>query len=224
MLRSATETPVMNLDEITPNRYMEYILTLRHHRTGNYLSTSAYGCRRSALFHLFRLHNRIGYPNEFRLELNNLFRGFFRNLVQNRQRRITSTNNNIDNNNDNAGDEASVAVSTVARARINMAEEQTDESKVPLSVELMKAICGWLLSYNTCDGVFAHCFLILTWNLACRSNNTACIKLSDMVWSTSFDSFHIFFGHSKTDQTGDDTKYTRHSYSNPTLPLVCPLT
>ena len=49
----------------------------------------------------------------------------------------------------------------------------SDESKRPMSVELLKKICGWLLDYGTPDGPFAHCYLLLTWNLCCRSNNTA---------------------------------------------------
>jgi hypothetical protein len=81
-----------------------------------------------------------------------------------------------------------------------------DDSKLPISVRLLHSICGWLLNYQTEDGVFAHCFLLLTWNLACRVNNTACIKLSDMNW-TGFDCFTVTFAHSKTDQVGDESKY-----------------
>ena len=100
----------------------------------------------------------------------------------------------------------------------------TEEGKEPMSVELLKAVSGWLLNYNTLDGVWAHCFLLLTWNLMCRSENTALIKFSDIVWSTSFDSFHIRFGHTKTDQRGEHSKYPRHIYANPTCALLCPLT
>jgi hypothetical protein len=152
---------------------------------------------------LFRLHNRVGFNDTFRLELTNQYKGLFREMA----RRA----------NDATVEEGSVAGTVAVFSR-------TDESKEPLSTDLLKAISGWLLAYNTCDGVFAQCFLLLTWNLACRSNNTACIKLSDMVWSTSFDCFHIFFAHSKTDQTGDESKYPRHIYGNPTLPVLCPIT
>ena len=31
---------------------------------------------RAALFHIFRLRNRLGFPDAFRLELGNLYRGF----------------------------------------------------------------------------------------------------------------------------------------------------
>ena len=92
-----------------------------------------------------------------------------------------------------------------------------------MSVELYTALCGWLLSLGTHRGIFAHLYLVLTWNLACRSNSTCNIKLSDIVWSTSFDSFHIMFRHSKTDPTGNDARYPRHIFANPDNPVVCPV-
>jgi hypothetical protein len=93
-----------------------------------------------------------------------------------------------------------------------------------MSVALLKAICKWLLvDRETNDGVFAHCFLLLTWNLGCRVNNTMIIKFKDISWSHSFDCFHILFAHSKTNQTGDDSQYPRHIFSNPTEPIVCPI-
>ena len=81
------------------------------------------------------------------------------------------------------------------------------EGKAAMSVALYKAICGWLLDYGTTDGLFAHCYLTLTWNLACQSNNTLLIKFKDVVWSTCFDSFQVYFQHSKMDQLGDEAKY-----------------
>ena len=55
---------------------MEYIMSRRNTISGCYLSKSAYGNLRAALFHIFRLHNRLGFPDAFRLELGNLYRGF----------------------------------------------------------------------------------------------------------------------------------------------------
>ncbi|KAL7564755.1 hypothetical protein ACA910_010164 [Epithemia clementina (nom. ined.)] len=46
--------------------------------------------------------------------------------------------------------------------------------------------------------------------------------MSDIRWIT-FDSLEIFFGHSKTDQLGDNLKYLRHIFANPSIPLVCPV-
>jgi hypothetical protein len=99
-----------------------------------------------------------------------------------------------------------------------------DEGKEPMSVALLRKLCKWfLLSKETNDGVFAHCFLLLTWNLGCRVNNTTIIKLQDITWAHCFDCFHILFAHSKTDPTGDNSQYPRHIFGNPVDPLVCPL-
>jgi hypothetical protein len=76
---------------------------------------------------------------------------------------------------------------------------------------------------ETNDGVFAHSFLILTWNLGCRVNNTVNIEFQDIYWSHHFDCFQIYFAHSKTDPTGDDRCYPRHMFGNSGDPLVCPL-
>jgi hypothetical protein len=59
--------------------------------------------------------------------------------------------------------------------------------------------------------------------LACRAGNTARITYQDMTWTESFDSFAIYFSHSKTDQLGEEAKYPRHVYSNPLVPLICPI-
>ena len=97
------------------------------------------------------------------------------------------------------------------------------EGKDPMSVELYKKLCGWLLDWNTSDGVFGPCFLVLRWNLSCHTHNTANIQLCEIEWSSSFDAFEIYFAHMKTDQTGDNAKYSHHLYSNPCCPLICPV-
>lgn len=160
-------------------------------RWGGYLSKSSYAQKRSALGHLFRCHNDVGFPEKYKGELVHLFNGFFRQLATNPRA-----------NRGGAGDDANAAA---------ISDWNKEEGKEPMSVELYIALCGWFLSMGTHRGIFAHLYLVLTWNLACRSNNTVNIKLSDIVWSTSFDSFHILFRHSKTDPMGDDSKYPRHN-------------
>ena len=78
------------------------------------------------------------------------------------------------------------------------------EGKDPLSVDLYAELCLWFLKWGTLERVFAYCFLILTWNLACRANNIADIRFNQFSWASLFDLFEIYFGHTKTDQTGDD--------------------
>lgn len=95
--------------------------------------------------------------------------------------------------------------------------------KNAMSVKLYRLLSELFLKYGTIDGVFAHCYLVLSWNLSCRCNNTARIKFSDVSWSQSFDSYSIMFSTTKTDQYGDASKYPRHIYSNPFAPLICPV-
>jgi hypothetical protein len=91
-------------------------------------------------------------------------------------------------------------------------------------VALFKKVCQWFLAdQETNDGVFGHCFLLLTWNLGCRVNNTTNIRLQDIMWANNFDCFHILFAHSKTDLTGDNSQYPRHIFANPSDPIVCPV-
>ena len=195
LLREAELAPLVHLDAITAERFMQYVMSLRHTRNGGYLSKSAYGNKRSALFHLFRAHNKVGFPESFRLRLGNLYRGFFRELQQHRGGATAQTN----------------------QARQRGAHK---EGKDAMSVGLYRALCEWFLQYGTVDGVFAYCFLVLTWNLACRSNNAAIILFNQISWASSFDCFEVFFEHTKTDQTGEDPKYPRHIYANSYDPLV----
>ena len=203
LLRNAHSDPLCHLELITPDGYMRHIISLRHRRNGGYLTKSAYGNKRAALFHLFRMHNKVGYSTEFRVELSNLYRGFFRTLTLKRQQPE-----------ENGPAEAEPD---------GEARHGSREGKEPMSTDLYKAIAGWLLDFGTIDGVFAHCFLTLTWSLSCRTNNTASILMSDISWATCFDAFEVFFAHSKTDQVGDDAKYPRHIFANPHLPLICPV-
>ena len=77
LLRNAREEPILHIAAITAEGFMEYIMSRRNAFNGRYLLKSAYGNHRAALFHIFRLHNRLGFPDAFRLELGNLYRGFF---------------------------------------------------------------------------------------------------------------------------------------------------
>jgi hypothetical protein len=76
---------------------------------------------------------------------------------------------------------------------------------------------------ETSDWVFVHLFLLVTWNLGCRVNNTMNIKFKDINWSHCFDCFQIVFAHTKTDPTGEESSYPLHIFANPTQPLVCPV-
>ena len=83
LLHSYDESVVLLLGEVTPCGIMEYAMGCCHIWGGQgYLSKSAYGTIHVAVFHLFRIHNHVGFSEIFRKELGNLFRGFFQQLTQ----------------------------------------------------------------------------------------------------------------------------------------------
>jgi hypothetical protein len=76
LLRSAHVAPLFVEVKFSADMYMDY---LRQQRICScaYLSKSASGLKSVVLFHFFRLQNRTGYPDTFKMSLNNLLRGFF---------------------------------------------------------------------------------------------------------------------------------------------------
>lgn len=145
----------------------------------------------------------MGFDPEFKLKLGHLYTGWFRWLLQKGR-----------------GDRQGRKKNAPTKKNLAWAAE---DPKLPLSVDAYKAIAKWMLDYGTHEYIVGHCFLVLTWNLACRSQNTSNIRLGDINWNTSFDAYTIKFAHSKTDQTGEDSKYARLLFANPNLPAVCPV-
>ena len=102
------------------------------------------------------------------------------------------------------------------------AKEAASEGKEAMPVALYFQLCRWFLESDSKDGLFCYCYLVLSWNLMCRTNNTATIRLVDIKWS-SFDSFSIAFSHTKNQQLGHASKHKRNLYANPKQPIVCPV-
>ena len=204
LLRNAVNEPLACLELITPEAHMLHIEQCRNARTQKYLSKSSYGGKRSALFHFFRLHNEIGFPEAFQTRLKVLYKGFFRNLTKGKTGAADDPIANVD---DNVGvDERNVC----------------QEGKRPMSVELYRSLCRWFLEWGDLEGVFCYCFLVLTWNLMCRANNTCYIVFADVDW-TKFDCMEVCFRHMKGDQLGEQSKHPRHIHPNPNDWLVCPI-
>ena len=95
------------------------------------------------------------------------------------------------------------------------------EGKKPMSYELYEKCCAWFLQSGTQQGIFCHCFLVLTWNLMCRSNNTTRILFEHL--SFEWDHVKIMFAQQKNDTHGYTAKYPRHVYANPYNATVCPI-
>jgi hypothetical protein len=78
LLRASNTNHIVRLHCVSASRFMEYIMSLKNTRKPNaYLSKSSYGNKRSSLFHLFRMHNRTGFTDEFDAELAGLYKSFF---------------------------------------------------------------------------------------------------------------------------------------------------
>jgi len=68
---------------------------------------------------------------------------------------------------------------------------------------------------------FARLFMLLQWNLLCRSSNTEDVAYSHMEWKD--DCLLVYFRKQKNDQDGTRSKDPRHVYANPLRPELCPI-
>ena len=86
---------------------------------------------------------------------------------------------------------------------------------------LLLCVADQLMRSGRADDIFAHTYLLLTWNLACRASHTASILHSHLEWHE--DSMVIQFSHKKNEQGTERRGHPRHVYANPTCPVVCPV-
>ena len=93
--------------------------------------------------------------------------------------------------------------------------------KVPLSFKIYCKLCKCIFQKNSPSGRFALLLHVLSWNLAYQSSNTKTIHFHHMSWIHN--SLQIYFAHMKDDQTGDFPQDTRHRYTNPYNPAICPV-
>ncbi len=110
---------------------------------------------------------------------------------------------------------------TVQTRRAHLGEIDDGDGKKPLNPDLYRCLCRWFFELGTAEGHWAHCFLVCTWNLMCRANNTCTVKFSHISWH--WDHLVIAFAQTKTDPRGQMEKYPRALYANPVDPLLCPV-
>jgi hypothetical protein len=96
---------------------------------------------------------------------------------------------------------------TVAREK-QRGDGRIEVGKEPMSFALYKFLATKFLEMSGSDGFFGWCFLVLSWNLACRSSNTCTLQLKHFRWIE--DCFAIFFAHQKNDKVAQ--KSTRAIY------------
>jgi integrase len=94
------------------------------------------------------------------------------------------------------------------------------EGKEPMQFSLYAFFGKYLLQTAHNDATFARTFMILCWNLVCRSKNAETIRMAHIIWQN--DALGIVFAKQKNDQEGDNTDY-RSIYANPRCPHICPI-
>jgi hypothetical protein len=81
MLQNARQNPIMHVDNITASHVMEgWISKQATQATLKPLSSVGYGGKRSAIFHLLRVHNGKGPTEAFKDERMALWKGFSRTI------------------------------------------------------------------------------------------------------------------------------------------------
>ncbi|KAH9133372.1 hypothetical protein AeRB84_020507 [Aphanomyces euteiches] len=152
--------------------------------------------------------DRLSYSalNTHRAGLFNLFRRFGVSM---------STTLEKEMSNHFRGLKRSIAESTASgNGRIKVGKD-------PLSIDTFHFLFKALLLVTDLNAVFARTFMLLAWNLMCRSSNAFGIMLEHREWSN--DALRIYFAHMKNDQGGDRPRDPRHVYANPKHPPLCPI-
>jgi hypothetical protein len=93
--------------------------------------------------------------------------------------------------------------------------------KDPLPFTLYRFLSKTFLMQRSKEFTFAQCFMVVCWNLMCRSANAFTIKYEHTEWTE--DALSVYFAHMKNDQTGERPRDPRHIYPNPLMPEICPI-
>ena len=100
-------------------------------------------------------------------------------------------------------------------------EAALDQGMDPLPFSVYRVLCREIMKRPEPEFTFAHCFMVICWNLMCRSTNALHIRFVHMGWRE--DALQIKFAHQKNDQLGEKKRDPRSIYSNPIMPKVCPI-
>lgn len=113
-------------------------------------------------------------------------------------------------------------ISPCIRGLNNILAHESDSvgvGKEPFEFSQMQSIALTLLKENNNENTFLHLYMLLTWNLMCRANNTGSIRYHHI--DKKEDSVVIVFSHQKTDQLGKYRGLGKHLYANPFNPEIC---
>jgi hypothetical protein len=104
-----------------------------------------------------------------------------------------------------------------AREKQSGLRDALPEGMDPLRFSVYHALAKQFMSQES--DPFPHVYLVLSWNLMCRSVSTASICFAHM--HQVDDSVGILFPMHKGDQGGDRGNDYRHVYANPLSPQIC---
>jgi hypothetical protein len=71
--------------------------------------------------------------------------------------------------------------------------EKVKEGKAAMPFAVYAFLAARLLALGTSDAIFAHLFMVLSWNLMCRAGNTETIHINHIEWIN--DALAIYFAH-----------------------------
>ena len=89
------------------------------------------------------------------------------------------------------------------------------KAEIPFQVYILLAQFWWSV-----EDYFSLLYLLLTWNLGCRTNNTEGIRLHHISWYE--DTLQIEFGITKSNQEGERLE-KRLIFANSDNPFICPV-
>jgi hypothetical protein len=103
-----------------------------------------------------------------------------------------------------------------------------NEGKRPLSfggyvqlAETFETLAPKRAKYSFDEGIFAWCFLLLSWNMMARSASVGNIYLQHIDWQG--DCLVINIPKHKGDQTGEGLGHAKHIYANTVNSHICPI-
>jgi hypothetical protein len=91
--------------------------------------------------------------------------------------------------------------------------------KEALPFELLCKLSKRMLKDKQREYVFTRTFLLLQWNLMCRSNNMETMMVTHLQWAD--DHMLVYFRKQKNDQDGSRSHEPRNVYANPVKPEIC---
>jgi hypothetical protein len=93
--------------------------------------------------------------------------------------------------------------------------------KKKMDFKVYEKICELFLPEEGEEFLFAHCFLMLEWNLMARSKSIVHAHFFHIMWEDGCLAFR--FAKSKMDQMGRNRDQVWHVYATPNKPCVCPV-